>query len=441
MTMPTETKPTALLRVRCDVNHVPMVTSFVENGALLYGLAQAQATELTLAAEEIFTYLCQASRADHSVEISCLGGGYYVRADFRFAVKHFNMRAFNLTATVSLSDAAGMQEMGLLIASRFVDRLNFKETDGGGVQLALIKEKIYPQAVRPPDIRAAHLETYAVRAPNSEELKCFAQLIAGHYPAGTVPAMFQFPGKVADMAASGEYRAALSMGDGGRIGGGIFWQSAGAKTVECYGPYLFNQQKGSLMARELLEACIGDIARSQTVGLINRYPTADLPVEHFEPLGSWTMNAADGAPVSLTAYFRLMHEDPGASVWTHADLEGFLREEYRRLVLPREILAVTDQGETQNPFSVLTTEFDRFLGQVTLRPLCSGADIEKNLLSHIQLVTAEPGKAVFFLMDLAHPWQSGFTPFLLRHGFAPRAILPYAGDGDIVLFQLGRPSS
>ncbi|MFH1027040.1 MAG: hypothetical protein V1791_03465, partial [Pseudomonadota bacterium] len=353
----------------------------------------------------------------------------------------FNMRAFNLTATVSVTDEASMQEMGLLIASRFVDRLHFKETEGGGVQLTLLKEKLYPPVPEPPEIRASHLEKYAIRVPNSEELKRFAQLVAGQTPVCIVPAAFQFPGKVADMVASGEYRAAISSGDAGRIGGGILWHCAGVKTVECYGPYLFSQHKGSPMARDLLETCIGDIARSQTVGLINRYPTADLPIEHFEPLGSWTMNHKDGAATSLTAYFRLMQEDPGASVWTHADLDAFLRHEYRRLVLPREILPVTDQGETKNPFSVLTTEFDRFQGQVTLRPLCSGTDIEKNLLSHIKLVTAEPRTAVFFLLDLAHPWQSEFTPFLMKHGFTPRAILPYAGDGDMVLFQLSSQSS
>ncbi len=39
--------------------------------------------------------------------------------------------------------------------------------------------------------------------------------------------------------------------------------------IECFGPYLFNQDAGSPIAGALLEACIGAIAKTPAVGLIN----------------------------------------------------------------------------------------------------------------------------------------------------------------------------
>ncbi len=433
---PIEQENAVRLQVRSDEMFLPVVTAFVEKGAQIFGLAPTQATELTLAIEEVFAYLCKADRNAQTVDIRCLGGGYYVRIDFFLSTRAFNMRAFNLTASVSLTDEGDLEEMGLRIASRLVDRLQFSETDGGGARLSLIKEKAYPVVLKTESIQTHPLNSFTVVAPLQEELKLVSQWITQAYPQQSIPSLFRFPGKVSDMVACGEYRAALAKGDGDRIGGCILWHWYGIKTVECFGPYIFNQRSPHPMAEELIDACIGDIAKTQAVCLINQYPTDELPLKHFERLGGWMGFLPEGTRITRTAYFRQMKEDPGTSVWCHPDLESFLQQEYRRLFLPREILTVRDFGESMPAFSVLWTEFDRPQAQVTIRPLQFGTDAKENIRSHVQVLAKEPATGVFFFMDLAHPRQTLFTPHLLEQGFTPRAVLPYAGDGDIAIFQL-----
>jgi hypothetical protein len=38
-------------------------------------------------------------------------------------------------------------------------------------------------------------------------------------------------------------------------------------------------------------------------------------------------------------------------------------------------------------------------------------------------------------VDLGQAWQADFAPALLQNGFLARLVLPYAGEGDLVLFQ------
>ena len=400
------------------------------------GLDQSGALALTLATEEIFLYLCKVASPDQGVEIRCSGGGYYVRADFLFSVEDFNMRAFNLTATVSIDDEVSLEEMGLLIASRSVERFQVSEDRGKGARLTLIKEKNYPElnAESVPEVKP--MPEFSVRSPDPEELKIFVILLNSHYPEQIIPNAFKYPGKIVDMVNGGEYQVALALAPGGQVGGGIVWHWAGLKTIECFGPYIFNQGQGSSMPEDLVEACLGDIAKTPAVGLLNRIPTHDIPQQYFEPLGTLTIFNSRSSVTSFTAYFRQLQEDPGAAVWSHPELETFLRTEYERLAFPREIRQVRDLGETKNPFSVLSAEFDRSQKMVTLRPIRPGADAEKNLVTHLKLIGREALSSIFFEMDLAEPWQTDFTPALLKNGFTPRMVLPYAGKGDIVIFQL-----
>jgi hypothetical protein len=276
-----------------------------------------------------------------------------------------------------------------------------------------------------------------VKRPDPDALKIFVQSVHGYYPSWLIPPAFRFPGKVVDMVAGGEYDAALAMGAGGRIGGGMVWHWANPKMVECFGPYLFGQDPGSSMPETLLETCIGAIAKTPAVGLVNVFATEQFPREHFEILGTLTRHDQDGSATSVTAYFRQMQEDPGAASWCHPEVEDFLRREYGRLVLPREIHLVRDLGETKNPCSVLSAEFRRSQNTVILRPIRSGKDTEENLISHLKLFSRESLHDVYFEMDLGLAWQSDFTPGLLRNGFTPRMVIPYGGEGDVIVFQLG----
>jgi hypothetical protein len=190
------------------------------------------------------------------------------------------------------------------------------------------------------------------------------------------------------------------------------------------------------MAAGLVDRCIERVARTEAVGLINRYPSRDLPEGYFEKLGALQYGSGPQRAQELPVFYRELIEDPGATVWCHPELADFLKAEFQRLCLARQILPVRSQGETRASYSVLSAEFDRPNRQVTLNPVLSGPDAEENLARHVEVLRKEGLTGILFQMDLGKPWQSDFLPALLKNGFEPRAILPYAGHRDLVVFQL-----
>jgi hypothetical protein len=125
----------------------------------------------------------------------------------------------------------------------------------------------------------------------------------------------------------------------------------------------------------------------------------------------------------------------GLSVWAHSSIQAFLANQYQRLVFAREIRPVTEEGESSSPFSVISAEFDRAPGRVTLRPIWWGRNAEETLRAYVQTLLKEELPNIFFQMDLGRSWHCHFTPALVKCGFEPRLLLPYAGKGDLVIFQ------
>lgn len=415
-----------------------LATSYVENSATAFGMDHSDALALTLATEEIFTYLCRYGTPRQDFEIRCVGGVYYVQVQFVFEAQDFDLRSFNLTATASVEDETSLAETGLLIASRMVDRFDLSAADGNKHRLTLTKDKAYPSASKVDLPAAQSLTPFTFKIPDTEEIKLLGQLVRQHYADQILPPFFSFPGKVADMVASGEYQATLACHEDGQIAGGILWNMATLTITACYGPYVFspNSEARAEMAAGLVDRCIEGIARTAAVGLINRYPSRDLPEGYFERLGSLRYLTGDQSVEELPVFYRELLEDPGSTVWCHPDLEQFLKEEFERLFLARQILPVRSQGEAKATYSVLSAEFDRPNRQVTLNPILAGGDVELNVGRHVEVLQKEGLTSILFQVDLGKPWQLEFVPALLKNDFEPRVILPYAGRRDLVVFQL-----
>jgi len=411
-----------------------LVTSFAEESGKAFGLNTADALKLTLACEEIFAYLCRAGRTDETITVKAANGGYYVQVKFSSKSRDFNPRAFNLTSSVSFEDTASLEEMGLLIASRSVERFYIAE-EPQGFGLVLIKEKSYPELTDLKSPELTPIKNFSIRTPDPDTLKLFVRLIAAHYPSHAYPHAFSIPGKVVDMVASSEYGAKVAVDEKGTIGGGILWRWVGLKTIESFGPYLFQKPNGLGLSEALTDACLGEIAKAEAIGLISRYSTPELPKGYFESLGSIDLFQQDGSILPWTVYFRQLHEDRGCQVWAHPVLEDFLRVEYRRLFFAREIRSTRYGGEQRPAHSVFAPQFDRTNRQITLRAVWDGADAAENLFQHLKVLKAEALPNIFFEVDLGHAWQANLSQILVDSGFRPRLVLPYGGEADVVVFQ------
>ena len=424
------------MKIPTEQAFIRLAPVFVSQGAMGLGLTEEAADEISLAAEEIMAYLVRVGSPGGEVEIRCLAGSHYIQTDFSFPLQNVGLHAFNMTATVSFDDESGMEEMELLIASRMADQFRISRRPNGNPELTLIKDFSYPEIVDDSVAELTALSLFCLKEPDPGQIKWFLRLVNQVCPATSFPKDFRYPGKIVDMAAAGDYRLLIAVSPTGEIGGGIVWRWEGLKTVELFGPYIFHQRTNPDMARQLMDACISSVARTSALVLINRMPSAELPEGYLEPLGTISMLGADGAPQKLTVYFREMHEDMGAVAWAHPELLDFLKEEYRRLYFPREIRQVSTDGEAGESNSVLSAEMDRRFNRVTLRPIWPGADRLENLKNHLELMAHEGLRLVFFEMDLGSSWQADFTPDLLMLGFTPQIILPHAGSGDLLIFEL-----
>ena len=433
----TAPQPQTSLRVVADDMFLPVVMTFVEQSSLALGLNKPEALKMTLAAEELFLHLCSGILpAEQPLRIRCINKGYFIQTDFSFPDIGFNMQAFNLTATPRTQDPADFDEMRLILASRSVDRLKIQR-NGNQLQIFLIKEKKYPSAqelTEPPAPFSG--KDFTVRCPGSDEMKFMVPLTRAFYPDQCLPVFLQYPGMLVDMVQGGQYHALIAAGPAGEIFGAILWHLLSDRTAEAVGPYVFGGSETDRIAGSLIEACISEAGRTSAVALICHPPAAGPWNEYFEFLGDMDRYSAAGVLIRQPAWFRLMHEDTGCVVWVPDALEDYLRQIYGRLFLPREIRKVTDDGENQPAHSVLSTRIDRTRSQANLDILWQGADIAENLIRHLELFRNEGIRIVVFEIDLGCAWQSSVISCLLKNGFKPVQMLPHAGEGDILLFQL-----
>jgi len=413
-------------------HNLPVLMNVVEQSALVFGMQGHDALALTLAAEEVFNYLCARTDVKESMRAVCKNGIYYVQIDFIFPCSNLDLRAFNLAADLDLEDDSQLEEMGLLIAARSVDRLFISDEPGQVMILTLYKEKSYP-AIEAQASRTVEERTrFFIKLSDNEDLKSFCRLaVATFGDAGGLPLFMTYPGKFVDMIRSGEYDAALAFDERQAVAGGIVWRARARKTVELYGPYILAKAEG--MPEALIEHCLEQTGRSEAVGIINRSGAADLGKQYFEELGTVVNYQTDGLAQKATAYYRQLCEDPGQRIWAPMDLLPYLQSEYQRLFLPRDVRVVSNMGEQSSRHSVFSAE----LGgrQAILRPLLSGEDAAANLTRHLQLLSREKIMNIFFEIDLGIAWHAGVVPALLAQGFKPCLILPYAGQGDLLLMQ------
>jgi hypothetical protein len=423
-----------ILNLKTDPTYIALVIAFMEHAAQAQGLAPREAMSLTLAAEELFACFCRLFGPENDLEIRCIKGGYYVQADFITTAGELNLRAFNLTSSVSPEDEASLEELGLLLASRSVDRFTLIR-DRQRVVLSLIKEKFYPEYEKKGMTAPQPVGLYDLITPDPSEVKWFAQLIGEHVSTAEVPAVLQSPGKLVDIVESNEFQVILAKGRSGEIIGGMIWGWASEKTAEFFGPYLFPSGSNPKLAQALIDSCLTALARTRAVGLINRRPVSDLPRQFFETLGCLTCTDPDGKKREDVHYFRQIAEDPGSTIWVVPEIESFLQKECRRLVLPRSFRPMEHFGESLPAFSVLSTALDRIRKTVTLRPVVAGQDIGENIRQHRHLFRKEQIKNIFVELDVGQFWQADFAAPLVQNEFLPRIIIPYGGIGDLLIFQ------
>ncbi len=424
------------LNVAAVMDFLPAVTQCVETASRFFGLGKNESLKLQLASEEIFSYLCERVCRGNPVEMICRGGLFYARVEFHFSVSALDMGALNMTTAVALESDDALAQMGLVIASRTVDRLYMTAGLHNAVVLAMEQDKAYPQLDKTAlHAVAAHGEL-AVAVPDAEDVRRFALQMGADAQDPLRPVFFNYPGKVADMILAGYCQALVAQDGAGTIAGGLLYRTLTEKIVEVYSPCIFAPSREDEIAVLLLEACIAKTARTKAVGLVSLtgLPASIRP--QFETLGEMTYARESGAPLVGQAYCRLLHEDPGCQVWTDTVLKDYLEKEYARLFLARDIRDVRNLGESARTGpSIFACDIRRERSEAYLRPLWPGDNLAENLSRHIALCRKESLPNIFFALDTGISWHAHLAPVLIAQSFKPCVLLPFAGQADLVIFQ------
>ncbi|MDQ5986228.1 MAG: hypothetical protein CSYNP_01947 [Syntrophus sp. SKADARSKE-3] len=430
--MNSDTPQKLTLRLPADAIYLPVVTPFVESAAVAFGLQKEAALRLGLATEEIFVHLSREVCRGEPLEINCLNGVSYARVEFRFSGSKLNMGALNMTATCKGEE--NIAEMGLIIASRTIDRLHITSEKFQQVCLAIEKDKDYPAVTETIPLPTGSAGDFTVETPDTETLKRFVTL-AVRNDDPLQPDYLRYPGKVADMAAVGQIRALVAITPKRDIAGGVLLCFQMERIVQIIGPYAFDSRHKTDIFESLLAACLSGMARTKAMAILSM---GGIPAEiqsQFEPLGTLSYYLPSGNAVARHLYYRLLHEDPGCVIWADGSLRDYLSKEYQRLYLAREIREVKDFGETRSGASIFSAAVTRLRSEVILRPLWPGADMDENVKRHIACVKEESLRNILFMLDMGVSWHAVLMPILVDNGFKPALILPFAGQSDMVVFQ------
>ena len=434
MTASAPTAPRASASFPFAAPFLPLAIEFVDKAAAAFGYGQREIAGLTLAVEEIYSCYLEQLAGIARIDLALTDERYQLRLDLRFRMAHPKLQAFNLTYRVDPDDEGSLSGLGLMIAARSVTRLSIELGRDEQVGLQLIREREYPPATALAlPVSAVASAAVQLAVPSREDLVYFGGLLATER-AALLPAFLERPAMAADMLAGGALGALLASA-GQTLVGGVFWRRLSESTIELYGPYLLFPDDDDALLTRLLDEAVGRISRSGARALLRRQGALPGFERFFDFLGELELASpsAPGETLVWPHYYKQLREESGGVVYAEPRFAEFLRAEYDRLFLPRQVRE-TAAGDGSGDDSVLSVDFEQRRSLATLRLLASGADLADNLAAHLALLARENVANVLAEIDCGRAEEIAFVAALYDAGFCPRLLIPDAGRGDLVVF-------
>ena len=412
---------------------LPLALGFVEKAAAALGFDGPEQVALTLAAEELYSY--HAARVGRNVDIRLTmeDGGYRILMTLVFRVNNPDMQALNLAFHVDLNDDAALEMLGPMIAARSVSGLSLDFGAEDNVVIRLWRERAYEFS---PSLTSEHIQrqgSIRMTAPSSEDLRYFCCLVAsGSFE--FIPEFLLKGGMAADMLAAGDLGAILAQ-DNTSILGGIAWRTLTESCIEIFGPYVFATDPDDEILTALMDEAVSKISRSSVRGMLRRQGRMPEYTRFFDFLGDIPMIDASGNPIAFSYYYRQLKEETGShTIYSEKMFANFLRTEYDRFCLPRQIRETDFKIADLREHSVIAVEFNNRRSIAILRPLCAGRDMRQNIGDHIALMHQQGIFNILFEIDSAREEEMMFTSPLMAVGMVPGLIIPDAATGDLVIF-------
>ena len=416
---------------------LPLALEFTEQASRAFGFGQREFSGLVLAVEEIYSGYLDQLHGSAGIDLVLDNEHYQLRLTICFRMAHPKLRAFNLTYRIDPDDEDSLSGLGLMIAARSVTHLSIELGSDEQVCLHLIREREYAAATPLALPDAPWPAAVRLHSPSGEDIRYFGGLLASRQTP-FLPAFLERPEMAADMLAADALGAILASA-GETLVGGVFWRRLSESTIELFGPYLLFPDDDDALLTRLLDEAVGRISRSGARALLRRQGPLRGFERFFDFLGELqlaTAPVAGGAAESLAwpHYYKQLREETGGVVYAEPRFAAFLRAEYDRLCLPRQVRETSPTGSGSGDASVFSVDFEHRRSLATLRLLAKGDDLSENLAAHLALLAHEKIDNVLVEIDSGCDDEIGFSSVLYDAGFLPRLLIPDAGRGDLVLF-------
>lgn len=415
-----------------------IATGCVENTAFSLGLRDEKLTKLLFATEEIFLHLARVTGKGKILSIQIEKGSTAVILCFYIESKAVNLKAMNIVSSDEIGkmlEDEDFNRMGLLFAVTFIDNFRIEHTGNHLYKIFLKQQKEYPEITKKDAIRIHAEPPFSIEENlSAASLQYAAEQAFLLYPDHIYSTTFRQPGRFSDMVKGGELKAIILKDSIGRICGLTVWETK-EKSVSFYGPYLFIDNLRKEASEKLVDSFISRVARNEFLMIFTSQATEDLPTEQFDELGTLRYCRHGNDCMVIRSYGRHLREDSGIAVWSHPRLTPFLKREYSRLVMLRDIRETGSHGTREDDASVFAVELDRRLSQAVIRPMLNGNDIRLNLELHITSLAKRGINNIVCIIDLGYGWQAEMADLLMDLAFSPQLLQPLAGKGDFVIFQ------
>ncbi len=414
-----------------DPARAAAVQAGVEQAALDFRLDASGAARLGQAVEEVFVHV--ATQAPGSAfELQLRDRHHAVEARLHCRLPSEELHWFNLTRPIDVEDTAALGALGLLLASRLVDRLSVDLDPDGGVRLVLEQSRQYSAPIDPAEPEEIGLGDAAASArlvpADADGMAALAGLFRRRFGIAA-PWAFEADGLAIDLAAAGELSALVARGGAGRVLGGVAWTARSARLIEVLGPV--SARDDAALAGRLVEGVVRALAGTTATMIFSEERGPGFPSDEFDCLGQ-----LGSRPLHYRALGENVAGEGVAGVaWADAASRPFLEVFYEALGLDRDIRDIVPDPAPRRRNGLLAAEVDRLASRVTLRPLIDGVDLPTLIAAHVDRFADEGLDDFRFETDHGVPWQGGLGYDLMRAGFSPRVVLPLAARGDVVVWE------
>jgi len=429
----TITKKSAVVRIPFSAPFLPLAMEFADKGARGFGYGDREAGGLVLAVEELFSFYAQRAAGGSMVEIGLEDQGYRLALSISFHAANPDMRAFNLTWRVSHDCEESLHMLGPMLAARSVSSLRLDFDANERVVIRMTRDRDYAPAGAAPLPPRDSAKAVRPADPSPDDLRHFAAMVT-ESGSPFLPSFLARPGMAADMLAAGHLHAVLAL-DNDWIVGGVLWRPLTDTCIELYGPYLFCDDPDDRTLTMLMDEAVARISHSRSRGLVRRQGALAGHERFFDFLGELEMAGISGHGANSVYYYRQLREESGGVIYCAGSLADFLREQYDRLCLPRQVRESGGDTARLRDASVLAVELEYPRSLAIIRPLCAGRDMSVNLAGHLDLLRGEGIHNFIVEINTGRTEDTAFADALAETGFVPRLLIPDAGQGDLVIYD------